>query len=249
LGYYFFQVPITSAISYDPALTWLPSPYNYYYLPGWYYQGDDHNNLGSWFNGDAYTGNLFILVNELTLSQAEYTCQYLSYHPSAKVFGTQTAGADGNVSYLTLPSGMTTYFTSLGWYYSDGYQQQRNGVKIDTVVSPTPEGIRQGKDEILLAALDCVTRVPGLDLAWSEVLVYPNPVTDQVLHFSLVLAGRSNVTAALYSMTGDVISERTYRGASGKNQFDLDLPNIAAGLYLLKVQNGNKLSGFKVIVN
>jgi hypothetical protein len=69
---------------------------------------------------------------------------------------TQTAGADGNVSYLILPSGITPYFTSLGWYYSDYYQQHRNGVKIDTIVSPNREGLRHGIDEILLAALDCL---------------------------------------------------------------------------------------------
>jgi C-terminal processing protease CtpA/Prc len=69
-------------------------------------------------------------VNQQTISQSEYTCQYLSYHPNAKVIGTQSSGADGDVSFILLPGGIQTWFTSLGWYYADGYQQQRNGVKL-----------------------------------------------------------------------------------------------------------------------
>ena len=248
LGPLLFPEPITSAIYHYPALAYLLPPYHYY-MPGWFYIQNDHFNLGTWSNPNAYSGNVYILVNQETQSQAEYTCQYFSYHPNSRVFGTQTAGADGDVSYLTLPSGITTYFTSLGWYYSDYYQQQRNGVKIDTLVSPTREGLRHGKDEILLAALDCLTGLPGLKGSDYLVQVYPNPVTGQVLHISVELADRSAITVSLYSMTGDAISEKTFHGFTGKNQVSLEVPDVAAGLYLLKVHYGNKVSSFKLIID
>ena len=151
-----FPGPIMSAIWHDPALM-NPDSANHYYLPGWYYLGNDYENWGTWSNPDAYSGNVYILVNAATQSTDEYDCQYFSYHPNSMVFGMQTAGADGNFSELYLPGGLYTSFTSIGWYYADGYQQQRSGVKIDTVISPTIEGIRQGRDEILEAALDCLT--------------------------------------------------------------------------------------------
>lgn len=151
-----FPEPITSAIWYDPALM-NPDSANHYYLPGWYYQGNDYNNFTMWSNPDAYSGNVYILVNEETQSYAEYDCQYFSYHPNSRVFGTQTAGADGGYSELFLPDGLYACFTSYGWYYADGYQQQRNGVKIHAIISPTVTGIRQGRDEILDATFDCMT--------------------------------------------------------------------------------------------
>lgn len=245
LGPMFFQAPITSALYHEPALFY----YGRYYYPGWYYIEDDHYNLGNWNNPNAYNGDLLILVNQETQSQSEYTVQYFWHHPNAKVIGTQTAGADGNVSYFTLPGSISTYFTSLGWYYDDGYQQQRNGVIIDSVVTPTREGFRHGKDEILLAALDCLTGVSKLENTKTDILVYPNPVNDQVLHISIELDAKADITMSLFSMTGDVISERTFQGVTGKNQFTQDLPDVARGLYLLRVQYGDKLNSIKIILN
>jgi len=248
IGPLLFPNPITSAILYDPALAWMPAPYFYYYFPGWYYIDDDSNNLGDWSNPDAYQGNVYILVNEETQSQAEYTCQYLSYHHNATVFGTQTAGADGNVSSMSLPGGITTYFTSLGWYYADGYQQQRNGVKIDSIVSPTIAGIRLGKDEILEAALDCLTKVEENQLPNNNVLVFPNPVSDQKINIELTLETNANITVLLYNLTGEIILQQSKNGIQGDNILNLKLPNIAAGLYFLQVKYENQLLNTKVIV-
>ena len=188
---YFFIEPITSAIWHDPALAFPVEPVQYY-MPGWYYIGNDSNNLGSWSNPDAYNGKVYLLVNGETQSSAEYTCQYLSYYPNSRVLGTQTAGADGPYSEFDLPGGLNTCFTSMGWYYADGYQQQRNGVKIDTIVSPTVEGIRHGEDEILLAALDCLTGVVELRAKGIELRVYPNPAFDQLTVDSWQLTVRSS---------------------------------------------------------
>ena len=237
LGPLFFEQPITSAIYYSPAL--MPGSY---YLPGWYDKDNDYYNLGSWFNPDAYAGNVYILVNEETQSQAEYTCQYLSHHPNAKVIGSQTAGADGNVSFLNLAGGIYTYFTSLGWYYDDGYQQQRNGVKIDTVVRPTIAGIRQGMDEVLLAALDCITGVDEpLKAECLGLTVYPNPanrqltVSDQQTTGNLSIA---NCRLSIIDLFGRVVKEIPAIDIPGK----VDISDMPDGIYLLRMHNN---SGFE----
>ena len=40
--------------------------------------------------------------------------------PDNKVIGSQTAGADGNITRFFLPGGITALFTGLGVYYPDG---------------------------------------------------------------------------------------------------------------------------------
>lgn len=90
-----------------------------------------------------------ILVDERTQSSAEYTVMALQTAPLAKVIGSTTAGADGNVSYIALPGGIETYISGIGIFYPNGLNTQRAGVKIDISVSPTIKGIRTGKDEIL----------------------------------------------------------------------------------------------------
>jgi hypothetical protein len=238
---FFFPGPITSTIWHDQALT-LPEAPDQYYLPGWYYIRDDHDNLGTWSNPDPYAGNVYLLVNQETQSAAEYTCQYLSYHPNAKVFGTQTAGADGNTSELTLPGGISTSFTSIGWYYADGYQQQRNGVKIDTVVAPTIAGIRHGNDEILLAALDCLTGVEAQLRAESLGLrVYPNPAGQQLtvgqldswtVGHSAVGGRRSAVKLSIVDLFGREVME--YEKVSSF-PYQINISGLPDGIYILKM--------------
>jgi C-terminal processing protease CtpA/Prc len=73
--------------------------------------------------------------------------------PDVTIIGSQTAGADGNVSLIRLPGGISTYFSGLGVFYPDGRPTQRIGIVPDIVVQPTLRGLREGRDEVLEAAL------------------------------------------------------------------------------------------------
>ncbi|WP_145673089.1 S41 family peptidase [Chitinophaga polysaccharea] len=57
--------------------------------------------------------------------------------------GSTTAGADGNVSYLTIPGGLNSLFTGIGVYYPNGEETQRVGIQPDIIVTPTVKGIRE----------------------------------------------------------------------------------------------------------
>ena len=96
-----------------------------------------------------YAGQVVIPVNELSQSQAEYTTMALRAVPGAKVVGSTTAGADGNVSTIILPGNINTWISGLGVYYPDGRETQRVGIVPDVVVTPTIQGIRAGRDELL----------------------------------------------------------------------------------------------------
>lgn len=101
----------------------------------------------------SYPGRVAILVDEVSLSQAEYTAMALSAGPRAVVVGSTTAGADGNISQIPLPGGLRTLISGIGVFYPDKTPTQRVGVRIDIPASPTVEGIREGRDEVLEAAL------------------------------------------------------------------------------------------------
>lgn len=110
------------------------------------------NNIGR-NNPDYYKGNVVILVNEVTQSQAETTVMMLKQHPKAKVIGGYTSGANGDVISFNI-AGLKTCFTGLGAYYPDGRETQRIGIIPDIIVRPTVKEIQQGKDEILERALE-----------------------------------------------------------------------------------------------
>jgi C-terminal processing protease CtpA/Prc len=105
---------------------------------------------------DNYKGKLVIIVNAITQSSAEYQTMALCTTPGAKVIGSTTAGADGNVSEIILPGGIRTMFSGIGIIYPDGTESQRKGVKIDKVVKPTIKGIQEGRDELLEEAIKII---------------------------------------------------------------------------------------------
>ena len=55
-------------------------------------------------NNSAYAGKVVLLFNETTQSHAEFTLMALQTAPSVIGIGSQTAGADGNVSLITFPA-------------------------------------------------------------------------------------------------------------------------------------------------
>jgi C-terminal processing protease CtpA/Prc len=99
-----------------------------------------------------YHGEVVILVNEDTQSFAELVSMAFRA-TGALVIGSTTAGADGNAAWFDLPGGEWALISSLGVFYPDGRPTQRLGIVPDIVVTPTREGIRAGRDEVLERAL------------------------------------------------------------------------------------------------
>ena len=111
--------------------------------------------IGNENNSNYYKGKVAILVNESTQSHAEFSTMALQVFPNSKVIGSQTAGADGNVSKFNI-AGNLTAFTGLAVFYPDGRETQRIGIVPDIEVKPTIKGIKEGKDEVLERALEYI---------------------------------------------------------------------------------------------
>ncbi|MPS66397.1 S41 family peptidase [Chryseobacterium sp.] len=105
---------------------------------------------------NAYKGKIAILINETTQSSAEYHTMAFRTAPNAKVFGSTTAGADGNVSKIMLPGNISTMISGIGVYYPDGIETQRIGIVPDVEVKPTIDGIKNNEDEVLDKAVEWI---------------------------------------------------------------------------------------------
>jgi carboxyl-terminal processing protease len=130
--------------------------------PSHLFGGEGKESLSSYFtvvpadSKKAFKGRVFILCNEQTQSQAEYTIMMFQGATRCTVVGSQTAGADGNVTQVAIPGGYEAWFSGLGILYPDGGQTQRKGIRVDVEVKPTVEGLKAGKDEVLEAALKLI---------------------------------------------------------------------------------------------
>jgi hypothetical protein len=127
-------------------------------------------------NPPAYPGKVVVLVDDATISQAEYTAMALRAGPNTTIVGSTTAGADGNVSPIPLPGGVSGLITGIGVFYPDRRPTQRVGILPDVVAAPTLAGLRDGRDEVLEAALRVILGAGADEAEIRELAAPPRPV-------------------------------------------------------------------------
>jgi C-terminal processing protease CtpA/Prc len=140
----------------------------------------DLSNPGAFHWGDTefmtpakthYAGKVVVLVDESTMSSAEYTSMAFR-GAGATVVGSTTSGADGNVSSLPLPGGVSTLISGIGVFYPDKTPTQRVGIVPDVVAKPTIAGMRAGRDEVLEEG---VRQIVGKNVADEEIRKLAKP--------------------------------------------------------------------------
>lgn len=100
-----------------------------------------------------YKGKTVMLINEYTVSQAEHTGLFLETANNTTFIGSDTTGANGDVTTLVLPGGVTARFTGQAVRHADGRQLQRVGLVPHVKACPTIDGLQKGKDEVLETAI------------------------------------------------------------------------------------------------
>lgn len=93
-----------------------------------------------------FRGKIILLVNEFTQSQSEFMAMFYQSLPNSLTVGSQTAGTDGNMTFVNLPGGIRTAFTGVGVYYPDRSETQGKGIKIDKYVQQRFQDLIHGKD-------------------------------------------------------------------------------------------------------
>jgi len=101
-----------------------------------------------------YQNNVVILMNEGSMSRGEHAVMSLRNGSNVTVMGSNSIGANGNVVSLPLPGRVTMNFSGLGIFTPDGNQTQRVGLSPDIYINRTIAGIRDGRDELLEAAVE-----------------------------------------------------------------------------------------------
>ncbi|MDB4916356.1 MAG: hypothetical protein JWM95_4000 [Gemmatimonadetes bacterium] len=103
-----------------------------------------------------YRGRTVLLVDERTISQAEHSGLFFEAANGTTFIGSETMGANGDVTSVSLPGSLIVTFTGHDVRHADGRQLQRVGLVPQVQVTPTIAGIRAGRDEVLETAVKYV---------------------------------------------------------------------------------------------
>lgn len=116
----------------------------------------DYTTLGWNLKPDErpLTQPVAFLTNAAAISYGESILGYVEGQNLGPIFGSDTAGANGNVATHALPSGGQIRFTGMKVTRHDGRQLHNLGVPPTYSVDITLDGIRNGRDEVLDAAIE-----------------------------------------------------------------------------------------------
>jgi hypothetical protein len=82
----------------------------------------------------------------------------------------------------------------------------------------------------------------------SNLTLFPNPVIDQLLiSYESLKAG--NVQVAIIDIQGKVLHQQTINSQNGTNHAIISVSQLPKGLYVCRLQNGDKLETIKFIKN
>lgn len=82
----------------------------------------------------------------------------VGYYELGEIVGQPTAGTNGNVNSFSLPGKYHIMFTGMRVVKQDHSQHHLIGIQPTIRVEKTIEGIRAGKDEFLLKALEVINK-------------------------------------------------------------------------------------------
>ena len=137
-------------------------------------------------------------------------------------------GVSGSSSIVVLNGGQYFYQQSIG-------QEGTIGTNISS-----PLVLRQG----FIQPLGIFGKVQK-DIGTLKVLVYPNPVNDNVT-FTFEDVIYDDILVTIYNSWGKVVGNYTF---TASQKINLNLIGFSAGLYLVKVNSVNKSSIVKLIRN
>jgi hypothetical protein len=103
--------------------------------------------------GPRYLKPTVMLVDERTISQAEHSGLFFEAANGTSFVGSQTAGANGDITNFTVPGEIRLTFSGHDVRHADGRQLQQVGLPIAVEARPTLAGLRAGRDEVLEAGI------------------------------------------------------------------------------------------------
>jgi hypothetical protein len=80
-----------------------------------------------------------------------------------------------------------------------------------------------------------------------EAQLFPNPVFDNTMYIHINSSFRANLRLNIVSLTGQVVHNEMLPLERGSNYGDIDLSQLRAGVYFVRVSDGDKTRTVKII--
>lgn len=166
-----------------------------------------------------------MLVDERSISQAEHSALFFREANHTAFVGMPTQGANGDVTGMTVPGGVTLYFSGEGVRHVSGDRLQRLGIVPDVRAEPTASDIARNNDVVLQAGLSEALRLTSVSetarrIALREEVQRERTVSSAPpVNVALTAAGSNEQplelqwTSSSTGYTGSAAASTGYKGA------------------------------------
>ncbi len=100
----------------------------------------------------------------------------------------------------------------------------------------------------LVIAEQSTSSVFATKLLPAEILVYPNPVADQ-LNLNIQIKESGRYFLSILDLTGKEVQKETIQLINGENIESLNVKNLAAGHYAVRLSDGERVATTKIVKN
>lgn len=194
----------------------------------------------------------FTMVDSITGCNSGYSATITVTLPevSAGFTYTSTGLPDNIVTFANTSTGAETY----NWDFGDG--------ATDSVANPTHDYAANCNYTVVLTAFDsagctsivtaqidaCNTGIPTYSSVLNSLSVYPNPAKENI---NVVLNSRmaSDVVLTVKDVTGrNVVESTPIHINAGKNNYNLKLPALSAGVYMIQISDDYGMMNTRVLI-
>lgn len=121
-----------------------------------------------------YPGHTVMLQDERTIGEGEGAGLLFEAANKTEFIGSLSAGAFSVITNFSLPGGITVSFSGQDIRHGNSGKLQRVGLQPNINIAPTLNGVRTGKDEVLIKAMEYLTPKPPNPKVLPERAAYPN---------------------------------------------------------------------------
>lgn len=194
-----------------------------------------------------YDKPIAVLIGPNAVSNGDWEAFRMKLHPMVRTFGKATNGGFTINDYPSI--GNINWSCARGFgagYVIDGHRYLAHlGVEPDEAIWLTPDGVAQGIDDVVEAAIDWINTTTSVkesnDQQPQDFLLYqnyPNPFNPSTT-ISFTIPETSFVTLNVYNMLGQEVAKLIHKEMAGGNyRVEFNAANLTSGIYFYSINAG-----------
>lgn len=192
-------------------------------------------------------GTDYTITVTISGSSARKGFQVSPQNTNGTLLGALTAGTGTQIlnnKYITHTAARNT--NPATWTFT--WTAPAKGTGVVNFYGSFVNGFSNIRTQVVAVNEEASTNSKELTNQIAKMVVFPNPTTEKIA-LNLTLKTSTNIVIDLLSLDGKgVFSMHNNKLSEGEHKLEMDISNVKAGTYLLRVDAGEKIAFQKVIV-